>query len=252
MIRSIVLHDIPISAIAAMERWYWRDHSPEIVRRFGPWEVRHDSWLPVDAPAEARTFGFMNWRLTEGWWRELPKPGPQGNLSFTAPPVWPKVATCFLPAQPTEDFLGWEATPNDRPVLRWFVMHRYPKNVPVEQGEAWFLGTHALEVMRQKRLFRFFSSRTVPVESGLPGTWASAARPPHGSFSNDWVRVSEFWYESFDDWRLSVLDAPPAYTPPPWATDTVFPHLVPGIDFVSTFVLERPTDEFTRDARGYL
>ena len=42
MICSIVLHDIDISQIAAMERWYWRDHSPEIARRFRPWAARHD------------------------------------------------------------------------------------------------------------------------------------------------------------------------------------------------------------------
>ncbi len=105
MIKSIVMHDIPISHIAAMERWYWRDHSSEIVGRYGPWEKRHDSYLPVPAPEEARTFGMYNWRVTEGWWREIPKAGPQGCLSFTAPPIWPKVATCFIPAQPTEDFL---------------------------------------------------------------------------------------------------------------------------------------------------
>ena len=35
MIKSIVMHDIPISHVAAMERWYFREHAPEINRRFG-------------------------------------------------------------------------------------------------------------------------------------------------------------------------------------------------------------------------
>lgn len=60
MIKSIVMHDIPMSHMAAMERWYFRDHAPEIVRRHGPWLARHESYLPVDAPVEARAYGFYN------------------------------------------------------------------------------------------------------------------------------------------------------------------------------------------------
>jgi len=37
MMKSIVIHDISMSDIAAMERWYFRDHAPEIVRHYGPW-----------------------------------------------------------------------------------------------------------------------------------------------------------------------------------------------------------------------
>jgi hypothetical protein len=252
MLKSIVMHDIKMSHIAAMERWYFKDHSPEIVRRFGPWETRHESYLPVDAPPDARAYGFYNWRVTEGWWRELPKPGPQGNLSFTPPPVSPKVATCFVPTQPTEDFLGWEIRPHDRQVLRWFIMFRYPPGVPLDEGEEWFLGTHVPEVMRQPGLYRFFSHRTVHVESGLPGTWAPSDRPPPGHVRHDWVRCCELWYENFDDWRRSVIEAPPAYTKPAWASRPDYPFLAPLEDFACSFLLERPTDEYLRDARSYL
>ena len=51
---------------------------------------------------------------------------------------------------------------------------------------------------------------------------------------------------------------PPAYTPPEWATDSfygnshpTYPFFKPGVDFVSTFLLERPSDEFLRDTRYY-
>lgn len=40
-----------------MERWYHRDHSAEIARRYGPWLARHESYLPVDAPVDARECG---------------------------------------------------------------------------------------------------------------------------------------------------------------------------------------------------
>ncbi len=251
LLKSIVMHDIPMDAIAAMERWYYKDHSPEVVRRFGPWQARHDSYLPVDAPAEARAYGFYNWRVTEGWWRELPRPGPQGNLCFTLPPVWPRVATCFIPWQPTEDFIGHDVSVGQKNVLRWYVLMRYPRGVRFEDAEEWFLKTHVPQVKRQRGLWRFFSYRTLREPRALPGNWPPAATPPAGSVMAQWDRVCELWYESFADWRHAVIEAPPAYTVPPWATYGCYPFLDPWVDFVSSFLLQRPTDEFLRDARGY-
>jgi hypothetical protein len=66
MLRTVVLHDIPMNYVAAMERWYFRDHEPEIARRYGPYLHRLESWFPVPAPPEADAFGRFNWRLTEG------------------------------------------------------------------------------------------------------------------------------------------------------------------------------------------
>ena len=105
MIRSIIFHDIPISDIAAMERWHPL-HVGEIIRRFGPWIEHYDSYLPVAAPDFVKPYGFYNWRMTDGWWKKIPKPGPQGNLSFTLPKVWANVAIAFIPGQPTEAHLG--------------------------------------------------------------------------------------------------------------------------------------------------
>jgi hypothetical protein len=232
MIKSIVLHDIPMSHIAAMERWYYKDHAPEICRRYAPWLTRHESYLPVDAPPEARAYGFYNWRVTEGCWRELPEPGPKGTFSFTVPPVWPKVATCFVPAQPTEDFMGYEFQPHEKTVLRWYLLFKYPAGVSREEGENWFLNVHVKEVMKQLGLYRFFSYRVIKERIPLPGTWAP--------------------YETFDDWRTSVIDSPPQYTKPSWARYDRYPFLEPSIDFICSFILERPNDEFLRDARGYL
>jgi len=252
MIKSVVMHDIPIDHVAAMERWYYREHAPEINRRFGPWLARHDSYLPVDTPADARAYGYHNWRVTEGYWRELPQPGPAGNLAFTVPPLWPSVATGFFPAQPTEDFLGGDAQPKERNVLRWYVLLRYPKGVSAAEGEDWFLGVHAKEVARQPGLHRFFSSRALKGPLPLPGEWPAGQRPPQDSVRHSWDRLIELWYDSFKDWRRAVISSPPAYTRPAWATRNTFPFVEPGVDFASTFLLERPADEFARDARGYL
>lgn len=252
MIKSIVVHDIPINNIAAMERWYYNDHASEIVRRYGPWLTRHESFLPVFAPAEARAYGFYNWRVTEGWWREIPLTGPRGTMAFTAPPVWPNVATCFVPAQPTEDFMGSEIQPHEKNVLRWYILLKYPEGVSEEEGEEWFLNIHAREVMKQPGLYRFFSYRVIKEPIDLPGVWAPEQVPPPDTVMASWDRLVELWYETFDDWQKSVIEKPPQYTKPSWAGYEEYPFLEPYVDFVSSFILERPTDEFLRDSRGYL
>ena len=264
MIKSIVVHDLPIDWIPALERWYHRDHSPEIARRYGPWLERHESYIPLDVPADARAFGFYNWRVTECFWRELPKPGPQGALSFTPPPVWfSRVATCLVPPQPTEDFLGFDCIPSEKVGLRWYILLRYPTGVPWEEGERWFLDVFAPEVARQPTLYRFFSYQVLrgggASDGGqgpgvhelglLPGTW----RPGDGGPAETrWDRVLELWYETFSDWRASIIQQPPRYTVPAWATSDIFPFVRPYEDFVSSFILERPNDEFLRDLRSYL
>ena len=66
------------------------------------------------------------------------------------------------------------------------------------------------------------------------------------------MRVSELWYESFDDWRQSVIDEPSCYTRPSWASHPDYPFLKPHVDMASSFLLEQPVDEFLRDSRNYL
>ena len=54
-----------------------------------------------------------------------------------------------------------------------------------------------------------------------------------------WDRVVELWYPSFSAWRKAVIEEPPEYTAPEWATDDfykdgcpTYPFLKPGVDFV--------------------
>jgi hypothetical protein len=251
MIKSIVVHDIPLDAYPAMERWYYREHSPEISRRYGPWLARHESYLPMPAPVEAQAYGMYNWRVTECFWREVPEPGAKGALAFSVPPVCPRVATCFVPPQPTEDFLGSEYLPAEKVGLRWYMLFRYPEGVSREEGEEWFLNVHAPEVAKQPGLYRFFSYQVIQDAPALPGVWRASDLPPADLTQVRWDRVTELWYETFSDWRRAVIEAPPAYTKPSWATNEAFPFVEPFKDFVSSFILERPNDEFLRDLRSY-
>ena len=112
--------------------------------------------------------------------------------------------------------------------------------------------------MKQPGLVRFFSFKAEQAAIPLPGMWHPDATPPQDMMMVQWDRVVELWYPSFSAWRDAVIDSPPAYTPPEWATDSfygnshpTYPFFKPGVDFVSTFLLERPSDEFLRDTRYY-
>jgi hypothetical protein len=45
----------------------------------------------------------------------------------------------------------------------------------------------------------------------------------------------------------SILTNPPAYTKPPWATADSYPFLEAEKNFASTFILERPSDDWLRE-----
>jgi hypothetical protein len=58
--------------------------------------------------------------------------------------------------------------------------------------------------------------------------------------------VSELWYEDGNGGVESVVPSPPAYTKPAWATYDRYPFFDPDGDFSSTFILERPTDDWLK------
>lgn len=252
IVKSVVMHDIPMDRIAAMERWYFREHAAEIAWRYRPWMEKHDSYMPVDAPQEARVLGHYNWRVTECFWREIPLAGPRGHFAFTVPPVWPLVATSFFPAQPTHDFMGGSIQPHEKQALRWYVLFKFPDGVSKEDGDAWFLDVHAKELMKQPGLYRLFATKAVREHFPLPGEWPDGKRPPMDTIHHSFDWLIELWYETFADWRKGVLTDPPSYTKPAWATSAQYPFVPLRSHFASSFLLERPCDEFYRDSRGYL
>jgi hypothetical protein len=252
MLRSFALHDVPVNHIAELERWYYRDHSPEIIRRYGPWMARFECYLPVAAPADAQLYGLHNWRMTEGWWRELPQAGTEDDLCFTPPHVWARVAAAFVRPQPTEHFLACDWLPLEKACIRWLMLIRYPDGVPKDEGEDWFLRVHAPEVAAQPGLARFMSYQALQDIGHVPGRWRPDTAPPAGNIKPEWDRVLELWYETFDDWREGVAAATDHCTRPEWATQPQYPFLRPYEELASTFILERPNDDFLRDSRGYV
>ena len=71
MIRQIVSgflhgHD-PIVA----ERWYYRYHCKEVVRAFGPWLRRYETYKTLPPPPQDERFGVQGGFLTELWYANL-------------------------------------------------------------------------------------------------------------------------------------------------------------------------------------
>ena len=262
MLRSyLILNLTDFNDLPVMERWLLQTHAAETLSMLDPILERYVSYRAVTAPAGAEAFCPYNWRMTEHWWRELPFRGGlmeqgtsiaerwpdrytdilglpsgearsktwQGSIGGAHPPVF-----LFTDYRPSEDFKGKGMTLDAGPSLRWLNAIRYPDGVSVAEGEEWYLKVHAPEVARQPGLKRYFSSK---------------ALEPHTS---PFVRVSELWYDNAHAWRHSVLESPLRYTAPPWAKFTQYPFLQPGIDFISQFLLEAPTDDFKRHLRPYL
>jgi hypothetical protein len=252
VIKSYALHDIPMNHVAAMERWYHRDHAPEILRRYGPWMTRFECYLPVPAPVDAQAYGLYNWRMTEIWWRELPEAQDESDLFFSPAKTSARVAACFVPPQPTETFVAADSLPLDKAPLRWLILFHYPERVSREQGEEWFVDVHAPELAKLPSLYRFFSYRVVQEVTKVPGRWREDTLPPAGHVRASWDRVIELWYETFDDWAESMAASTHLLTRPDWATRAEYPWVEPFVDFASAFLLERPNDDFLRDLRAYV
>lgn len=144
-----------LNGVDSMEadRWHFRFHSKECVRFFGPWLRRYESYRALEPPPEAEPFGVRRGRMTELWYDSVesfveakPFNRPFTPGSFTRAAEDPPAAAALVPTMPTEDFLGKEPTPEERSILRWVCLFRYPEGVSVEDGEKWYLGVQSQEV----------------------------------------------------------------------------------------------------------
>lgn len=236
-----------------LDRWYREIHGPEYVRYWGPFMTRYDTFKSFEPPPEAvKRFGAYNHRITDQWfisedhWREAlqvvgGQTRPAGFEAMPPDPNRPQTAITLIPARPTEDFVGIGLAPEEKTVLRWMIVFRYPDGVSTDEGDEWFLNVHAKEVMQQPGLIKYFSHRTVEADHPIYQNPVVPRKP--------WHRLVEQWYEDFDGWRGAVLDSGIKYTPPPWAQTKELPFVQPVVDYVSTFIGETPDIDFMRDVR---
>ena len=242
MIKTIIFHHLlDMNDLPAAERWFYRHHIPEVMRNR---PVSYVSYRAVPAPPGAEAYGYFNYKIHENV-SQGEGETPLALIAMTPEVVPLRVIMVNVPAGPTEDFMGREHWMDEKTILRWVTVFRYPEGVSAEEGDDWYVSVHAPEVMRQPGLTRFFSYRVIPspvaVRKGV-----SRFLHPQSQVSSNWHRVSEQWYENSNGWVKSIIALPPAYTKPAWATYDAYPFFEPGVDFASTFILERPTDDWLR------
>ena len=218
------------------ERWYFRYHSKEVVRFFGPWLRRYETYPAQAIPPGSERFGVVGGRLTELWY-DKPEDMLEADVMRrpytmlppgTVPPGGMSGAVTIVPAMPTEDFLGREPTPEEVPIMRWYQAIKYPAGVSLEDGEKWFLETHSQEAKEQPGLLRYSSHRAIDLTlKGLPGP-------------SQWLRVNEMWYENLDAWRTAI-ESTANYTPPPWGGE------YPFVDMASSFIGYKPDVDYLKD-----
>ena len=130
-----------------MERWYYRDHAPEIVRRYGPWLARFECYLPVPAPGGRPSLRLLQLEDDRGLVARTARGGHRERHLLHAAQAcgrgWPPA---FVRPQPTEHFLACDFLPLEKVCIRWLMLLRYPDGVTSEEGEDWFLRVHAPEV----------------------------------------------------------------------------------------------------------
>lgn len=237
-----VMSDAPSQAECDWQ--YMRYHGPEVTLLSGPWMTRYWLWLPYEPPEEAvKLFGAVRGRYAELWYREDDFLDRPSSLKGQTLPYWDEdnipasgQTTVMVYANPSEEFYDSDPHPERTSILRWITIIRYPDGVSVEDGEKWFLETHAKEALNQQGLLKFVSykvlslgdaflsqNKTVPPGEDMP----DMSQMPK---MKSWVRVCEYWYKDFDAWHKAVLENPPEYTAPSWGGE------YPFVEMTSTFI----------------
>ncbi len=256
MLRTMVMHELDYNYIAPCEEWYYRLHAPQLARRYGPWLERFESYRPVPLPADlkAEALGYTNWLVTVGFWREIPKEGPQGELCLSTPPVDARNMSIFLPPQSSDDFKGSNFAPEEKACLRFVCMLEYPAGVDKKEADDWFVQVLAKEISEVESVWRFFGTPAVKEEIHLPGMWKKEAmermQKNHHPNDHTWDRLVEIWFETFDDVR-EFLEKAKHFSAPSWAQTESFPFLEPYENFASTFLLERPAYDWKENFNVY-
>ncbi len=226
---------------AAIEKEYLTNHGPQITALSGDWLVKYRLWLPYEPPEEAvKNFGAVRGRYAELWYgskgKYLSRPGMNiGKPKATQPPPgadgkkgspvpWEETrperrVVALVPAYPTETFLDNASEWDNATAIRWITAIRYPENVSVGDGEKWFLNVYSKEALKQPGLIKFVSYRVL---DKLTNTGPEDTRK--------WIRINEYWYESFAAWRKAVIESPPSYTKPSWG------GTYPFVEMESTFI----------------
>lgn len=261
MNKTIIIHHLnDLDNLPKMERWFVRDHCPEVLAQ-APWLTRYVMYRTVPPAKGMESMGYMNYRvhvnmaIDKSFRRNL-----RGLLCATQEPVENAmtVAVANVPAEPTEDFCGQQLGHYDTSFIRFLYFFSYPERVDKKEGEDWFLNVHAPEVCKLPGVLRFFSSKSydekfppLPMPEGMDNlSFVDLAKD--NLLFHSWDRVCEIWFENNSAWTEAFVENGDKLTAPGWATTNAYPFVVPGKDFICTSILERPDQDMLKHYEGYI
>jgi hypothetical protein len=246
-------------------RWLYKQHVPESISQFMPYCTKYSTYHALPLPQGAQDFGAYNCMMTEHYWlfnifqqqgtadssglafgeefpadfmemtcqppsKVLRQSGWQGTREGYHPLVF-----SFAPIFWEDDFKGAGRLTDAGPNFRWLFLLKYPDEVSIDEGDAWFKEVFAPEVCANPEVNRFISSRQLD-EPRI----------------NPFQRIAEIWFDDSEGWRRAMVERAGSYTKPPWAGWDRLPFFEPYKDFVGVFILDRPESDHLQQWRGYI
>ena len=266
MIKNIVMMDLPIDDIAADGAVVLPRHTRRrSSRRYGPWLQRHESYVALDAPAgrapvrllQLARHGDVLARDAGGRGRRAPTASPRRPSGTPSPP-----AAC--PAQPDRGLLRLgRVRHRTAPASAGTCCSATPSGCASRTARTGIVNVHAPGGVQAAgaALASSASSAEQAARFRCRACGTRTPRRPQDMTLVQWDRVVELWYaelqppgarRSSRSRRRTRRPSGPPIAFYPGRPRPQFPFFKPGVDFVSTFLLERPADEFLRDTRYYL
>jgi hypothetical protein len=103
-------------------------------------------------------------------------------------------------------------------MIRLLWLLRYPDGVSQEEGDAWYLGTHAQEVRRSQAYARYVTWRPLEIPAAAdtsPGPDGQPVPFGAGQASRRWHRVTEMGFRDVEAMARRHVGVQP-YSPAPW------------------------------------
>lgn len=254
--RGFVIHNLnDWNDLPVMERWFHREHAADVMLKT-PWLVKYDMYRAVNPPPEgAENYCFMNYRVHETLMHYPGADDMNGKPSLRPEPIEDamNVAMFYVSPAPENDFWGKQRRPFETSVIRWITVFQYPDGVDKVEADNWYTKIHAPEIIQKagNQIIRYFSYRVLPKKQ-----WVESDRDeqnqhipfhkPSPFMGIRWDRMTEMWFETGRDWTSFIKHTAPTLSKPAWASNDIYPFVIPGKEFCSTFLLERPTEDLLR------
>lgn len=259
-IQAFMFNTTSLMAVARMERWYRRHHTPEAMRKLGPWLRRYESWRTIGAEDDLTSIGFYNYRWTELWYDRWELHGPPTGLTWyknqdkdTDAPTddayqsnWAgcldgphPVSQVFLPGIPDIEIDNHPPPTEPPPSIRWVGLIRFPEDRTA--GDKWFIDEVIPGLSKIPGVILVKSSAALEAPEEIMRELSP--NDPQQFPWHRWFEVRLTDYEAWLETTLKLLG---------WQKDqrTLAGGVQPYRDLISTLLLERP-DWTLSDLRPY-